>query len=487
MFDGLVEAARAGGVAEWARVENAACARRLAAIADILERCRAADGSAEREQWCIDNWDAVCADVAAAQNVSLGVASHQLLVAMALRERLPRVAEVFNAGTIGLRMVNTIVYRTGLITDADARGKVDTEIAAACAEWGALSVAKLESAIDYWVDRCDPYALRRTETQARGRHVDITTGEDGAGLASVEAILFVHDAEALDQRLDAMANGVCERDPRTLEQRRSDALGALGQKADRLVCRCGDTECEGAGRQPSAVVVHVIAEEQSLNDDTVLQLDGKATQSVWAPRVPQRPSKAPPAKIIGGGMLPAPLLAATLASTAKLVPIVHPGDAPPEPRYTPSAALAAFIRCRDLTCRAPGCDVPATECDIDHTIPYPAGPTQASNLKCLCRKHHLIKTFLGWQDRQLPDGTVIWTAPNGKTYVTHPGSRLLFPSLCAPTAPVAAPPDTSSTPHRTLQMPRRTLTREQARAQRIRAERQRNNDYVVERNRPPPF
>ena len=82
MFDQLVEAATGSrapaAVRAWARVENAACARRLGAIADELERLRAAEGSAERELWCIDNWDAVAASVAAAQQVSLGVASHQL-------------------------------------------------------------------------------------------------------------------------------------------------------------------------------------------------------------------------------------------------------------------------------------------------------------------------------------------------------------------------------------------------------------------------
>jgi hypothetical protein len=31
--------------------------------------------------------------------------------------------------------------------------------------------------------------------------------------------------------------------------------------------------------------------------------------------------------------------------------LVIGGDAPPEPRYTPSPALADFVRCRDLTCR----------------------------------------------------------------------------------------------------------------------------------------
>jgi hypothetical protein len=79
MFDSLVTAtdgsSGADGVGAWARVENAACARRLAATADLLEARYSADGSAEREQWCLDNWDVVAAEVAAAQNVSQGVGS----------------------------------------------------------------------------------------------------------------------------------------------------------------------------------------------------------------------------------------------------------------------------------------------------------------------------------------------------------------------------------------------------------------------------
>ena len=34
--------------------------------------------------------------------------------------------------------------------------------------------------------------------------------------------------------------------------------------------------------------------------------------------------------------------------------------------------------------------------------------------------------------RMIPDGTITWTSPNGQTYVTRPGSRLLFPALCLP-------------------------------------------------------
>ncbi len=40
-----------------------------------------------------------------------------------------------------------------------------------------------------------------------------------------------------------------------------------------------------------------------------------------------------------------------------------------------------------------------------------------------------MKTFLGWHEKQLADGTLILTAPSGHTYVTTPGSALLFPSL----------------------------------------------------------
>ena len=114
------------------------------------------------------------------------------------------------------------------------------------------------------------------------------------------------------------------------------------------------------------------------------------------------PANTNPAVIMGGGMLPAPLLAAKLATTARIRPVIHPGASAPEPRYTPSAGLARFVRCRDLTCRFPGCDEPADRCDLDHTIPYPVGPTCASNLGCLCRKHHLLKTFWGWRTDSCP-------------------------------------------------------------------------------------
>jgi hypothetical protein len=193
-----------------------------------------------------------------------------------------------------------------------------------------------------------------------------------------------------------------------------------------------------------------------------------------------------PGAIIGGPFLPG-ALARRFALTAKTCKVCHPGDSPPEPRYTPSRKLADFVRCRDLTCRFPGCSEPADHTDIDHTIAWPIGPTCASNLKCLCRRHHLLKTFWGgpdgWRDRQLPDGTIIWTSPQGRTYVTEPGSKLLFPSLCAPTAPAtitAEEAELARAQHNPgLTMPRRQRTRAQDRAQRITDDRRLNEDEAA--------
>jgi hypothetical protein len=89
-----------------------------------------------------------------------------------------------------------------------------------------------------------------------------------------------------------------------------------------------------------------------------------------------------------------------------------------------------------------------------------------------------VKTFWGWRDQQLPDGTIILTSSSGQTYVTTPGSALLFPSLCAPTGDLPAPQADSPIEYcgdRNAMMPRRSRTRRQDRADRVAAERRRNH------------
>ncbi|HXA11808.1 MAG TPA: HNH endonuclease signature motif containing protein, partial [Mycobacterium sp.] len=150
--------------------------------------------------------------------------------------------------------------------------------------------------------------------------------------------------------------------------------------------------------------------------------------------------------------------------------------------------LAEFVRCRDLACRFPGCEQAAEFCDIDHTVPYQLGGlTHPSNLKLLCRFHHLLKTFYtgagGWADKQSPDGTVVWTSPSRRTYTTKPGGSLFFPILATPTGEVSVRKLSAELGEgRGLMMPRRRRTREEERQERITAER-RINEQCLRRRR----
>ncbi len=104
------------------------------------------------------------------------------------------------------------------------------------------------------------------------------------------------------------------------------------------------------GPRPQSVVIYVIAEQATI--------DGRSGTTA--------------SEVCADGLV-SPELVAELAAGAKLVPLAHPIDAAPEPGYAPRKASADFVRCRDLTCRWPGCDLPAVDCDLDHTIPYARG------------------------------------------------------------------------------------------------------------------
>jgi Domain of unknown function (DUF222) len=107
MFEYADDAGVVAAIAECARAEAAATARRLQAIAELVHR--QADGLVDHSSWWCDNWDAIAAEVAAAQGISHGMASGQMYLAVALRDRLPSVAALFAEGSISARVAATIV------------------------------------------------------------------------------------------------------------------------------------------------------------------------------------------------------------------------------------------------------------------------------------------------------------------------------------------------------------------------------------------
>ncbi|MGY4648278.1 HNH endonuclease signature motif containing protein [Mycobacterium sp. URHB0021] len=452
------------------RAEAMAAAERLVAIGELFAARLRTFG--ETEDWAVDTTEVVASEVAAELRISQAMGISYLRYARAMREQLPQSGAVFRSGDIDFRMFQTLVYRTDLITDRDVLAAVDAELALAAPRWPSMTQGRLAAQVDKIVWRADRDAVRRRREAIRDREVWISDRHDG--LSDIHGTLLTPYAHALGKRLAGLAATVCDADPRTADQRRSDAVGALAAGADRLDCQCGQDNCPAGGKAAGPVVIHVITDQAALEGRS----SGFGSE-------------------VGANALIPPEQLTELAKSAKVVPVIHPSDAPAECGRTPSRALADFVRCRDMTCRFPGCDRPATCADIDHTIPSgDGGATHASDLKCLCRLHHLLKTFWGWRDEQLRDGTVIWTSPSGEKYVTTPGSALLFPSLCQPTgvAPVGTPEYVNRCGDRTAMMPGRARTRAQNRAQRIAAERRLNrterqlqSDPVVDYfNLPPP-
>ena len=89
--------------------------------------------------------------------------------------------------------------------------------------------------------------------------------------------------------------------------------------------------------------------------------------------------------------------------------------------YQPGRHLARTVRKRDLCCRFPGCATVARFCDLDHVIPFPAGPSVLANLACLCRRHHRLKTHSHWSLAMSPDGVCTWVdRRTGQVHITEP-------------------------------------------------------------------
>jgi hypothetical protein len=415
--------------------------------------------------WCVDDFEAIAAEIGAELGISRSRASSQMDYGSTLLERFPKLTERFVAGHIDFRVIAAVIYRTDLITDTDALAQIDAEVAAKAPAWNKLSRERVAELVDWMVIERDPDAVRVAKQRDVDRRIEVRPGSNGQ--AEIWGQVRAADGAVFDTALDELAATVCPDDPRTKTQRRTDALGPWSARATSMPCLCGSPDCPAARNETPAtpVVINMIAEAATV--------EGRSDKPGYLP---------------GYGAVPAATVR-EMAKTAKLRPVPSAKDLVAEPHYRPSAALTRFIGCRDLTCRWPGCDRPAQHCDIDHSVPYPLGPTHPSNNKPYCRIHHLFKTFhagpAGWTEQQLPDGTILWTSPRGRTYTTTPTGAQFFPQLSIPTEPLVLPNSPPLSPNRGLAMPKRKRTRAQDRAYRI--ERERNLNRARYEADPPPF
>ena len=373
MFEKLAPTELVVAIAGSQRQESMLVAQRMAAIAELLAQ-RTAEVEAEDPDagyMIVTGFQRTTAEVAAACNLSAMAASVMVSHAQILAERLPNVAAVLAAGDTDWRTVQLVITRTELVRDWVIE-RLDANLAERLSKWHSWSRRRIVNAVDAMVRGMDPDAIRERVRAEDRRHLDITALGDGT--VKVDGIVAVEAGVALDTRLTELANAVCRDDPRSIAQRRADAMKAWSEGRN-LDCLCGADDCPNRSNElvaPTRMVINVIAGQQTVFD-----------------------GGCQPGYIEGYGVIDAELLR-SIAKEATLRLIEEPTVSPAEAlRYQPTAALERYVRMRDLTCRFPGCDRPAVVCDLDHTIPFnhadprKGGLTVAYNLKCVCRQHDL--------------------------------------------------------------------------------------------------
>ncbi|WP_067514260.1 DUF222 domain-containing protein [Nocardia puris] len=365
----------------------AAQAAEVFAVRELYRRHRAE--SAEPGPGGVRAGEFAAAEVAVALFVDEGTVGALIDIGLALEESLPRTRAAFAAGRIDLAKVRVIVDSTRAL----AREVVDVLEPRLLDAAGRTNPARLRQAARRWVHRIDPAGTRRRrERRQDDRDVRIRAVQDG--LAVFDGILPAPGAQTVAMRLRELSLQVCSADPRTMPQRRADALVALADGSGRLRCRCGR-----GGRCPKSAVPEAEPREPLIQigipADTLFDM------------------RDAPAFLAGYGPIDADL-AREIAERARFR-IVRERD-----ESTEDAARAV-----DGVCRFPGCTVPAAAAEVVR------GRT---SFLTLCVRHRRLKVLADkgkqrWRVWEADPDRLQWTAPDGEIHTSRrEGARYLFPN-----------------------------------------------------------
>jgi hypothetical protein len=391
-FD-LVEA-----VAGWERLAGWVAAEQTRVVVELSRRPLFAGLSSFRDG--IDPVTAVGMEISARLRISHREADTRVVFAQELATQRRATFDALHAGTVDLRRARTLVDGVRVLDDETA-AQLEARLLPDAAE---QTPAGFRRRVEKAVAAADPAGFEDRHARAiEDRQVRCRPEPDAMG--SVWALLPAPDTALVNTVLDAAADGMKHDhpdDPRSHAQRRADALAEMAW----LAWRTGHLGGVPGGQrlataQGRRVEIGVLVPYLSLIGlaDTPGELDGFG------------PIPASVARRLAAGGTWRRIL--TDPATGRVLDYGRT-------RYRPPQDLIDHVIARDRTCRGIGCDRPARSCQIDHTIPYPDGPTAESNTGPFCDRQHLFKTHGGWQVSQPTPGQFAWRTPTGHTYTKHP-------------------------------------------------------------------
>lgn len=349
------------------------------------------------------------AEFGAALGLSTVAAKRLIGQALELRHRLPRAWGMVQAGLVApwrvRRIAEATIHANPALHDA-AMSFLDREVAVRA---GALGTRKMDQLIDDAILRFgllhDPEVDHEgspIEDSAETHFVhfdDQRVNSDGtllltAHLDLADGLALKHAVEQGAEAMKAAGSQEC------LGYRQAATLGRLA--------RHHVTDAEPPSR-PLTLNLHLTAlrlsEEECVLDPVVHLEEGQRTVLVHQVEA----------------------WCAAAGATVRLQPVIDLNEELTAPRYRPSARQRTQITLRDQTCVFPWCTRTASATDLDHVAEYdPSSPateppqTRSSNLGCLCRRHHRLKTFGRWVLSSPSPGTFLWASPHGHRFIRRP-------------------------------------------------------------------
>ncbi|TGN64275.1 HNH endonuclease [Nocardioides eburneiflavus] len=381
-----------------------------------------------------------CAELGTVLGITTTAAKKLIGHALELRHRLPRLWAQVHAGQVpawrARAVADTTIHSSPALT-REAAGFVDAQVAAVA---GRIRTAQLDRLVAETIRRYDLATADPAADPEDGylhvdpRHVTVDTDDvHYAGTLRIEAEVDIADALDLDRALAhhaATQQALGSLLP--LDARRAKALGDLARTQTALDLAGGgaDLEDTGAGGDDAdethlpaarAVVIHAHVDASFSGDTTVFGPTGRMENGQRLVLLEQVQSWCADTRT-EVTIKPVIDLNTTLTAQTRKVP----------------ATIREHVILRDRTCVFPFCSRPARRCDVDHIIPWDndahaegrpqPGPTTTSNLACLCRFHHRLKTHSPWRYAMVEPGVFAWTSPHGHRYRRdHTGTTDLDP------------------------------------------------------------
>ncbi|MFN8027274.1 MAG: DUF222 domain-containing protein [Acidimicrobiia bacterium] len=379
---------------DWTEHDEGALNEHMEAMAEQFERFHAAylglaaawDG---RKAWALDASLSAPGWLVDHSPVTRPVAARLVRTARHLRGN-ERTAKALAAGDVKAEHVE-IIAKAAHGREELARKHEDVLLSAA----QRVNPDDFTKVVRRWAELADDELSKAKDQrnwQRRHLHVSPTTGGGHiTGFVDPEATAVITaalDALMPPDPLDSPEG------PRTLGQRRADALVELSQRS------LGATS--PSSRAKSNVDILIDADTAA----------GRTPTDLLHVRC----------DIVGGGVLSKAAVERILCDSAAGYAVIRRPFARDMARQAsevldlgrrtrePSAAQRRAVMLRDEHCQYPGCRAPISWCDIHHLDPWErGGATDLTNLAALCRRHHVAVHEGGKRVIRGPDG-VVWLA-----------------------------------------------------------------------------